>query len=1467
MSLLALFGFSNEDVKPPAPISKYDLHQLILEKNKQIEVALQMKDYKLCSELNVELEKLNSKFKAMPTAAQLAEKIFNLEVDLKKYIANKQYIKCVPIENEISVLLPQYEQLLLEEKLCRENNQSETATNRTNDSKGNGVEKNSKVKEGSVKGSVGVNQSIQNIQKKSAYNLNSRPVSKLRPRAPVTALDCSTIKEVAVKMNLNRVDAALLLDSNGALSGIITDNDITRRVLADKSIDPATCLVSLVMTKNPKCTLHDDSALDALELMVANRFRHLPVVDENGNIVGLLDIAKCLTDAIITLEKVQQTSNDNLAGEMSAKAENGVMIAEVMSSAIKSVASKRRNSKREIQAMEQLMQEIFGDSVPTLFTIIGEDEVPFVVPNCTIREAAKVMANVRKGVLIMDEVNGKLLGIVTPRDLLNRVVAKGLSPDETLISSIMTPSPDCVSPDLTLLDALKEMHDHKYLHLPVRDDTGRVLGLVDVMELVCSTAGGEHENGSKGWRDFFQSSMAIERYDDMLKTDETYMDRDSIAEASLSLPPKPKQIKPKTVKKLRPRTPVTAQESDSIFEVAMKMAANRVDAALIVNESNNVVGIVTDLDLIRRVVSQHLDPNDIQVSIIMTNNPICVSKNDLALDAVELMVINCFRHLPVVDQSGAAVGILDISKCIYDVMAVLENIHGVDNTEVEVDNSRRASKSASTGIAFTEVVTAALQTVAIDKEDSEKHLKAVKEIMEKMFDGSVPTLRSIIGDTKIPFITPSKTVFEAAEIMSTLRHGVLIMENSNGNVLGILTPKDVLDRVISKRLSPEKTLVSDVMTPNPDCVPPDYTLLEALQEMTDHKYLHLPVQEPNGKVIGLLDIVHLICNNSVGNSKGWREFFSEGIEINDDESDIGSFHNGQSMVSRSSKSNGGGLGDSRLLASQSSSFYNKATTDPIHRPVSKLRPKIPVIVYDFTNIFEVVQKMSEKRVDAALLLDRKGQLSGILTDNDVCRRIIANNVSVESKVADFMTKSPKCVRNDDSALDALEMMVENRFRHLPVLDKIGTVIGLLDITKCLYDAITVLERVQEDDETNSEELAMAEVINTALTSAASEGKRRNSHQINAMKQLVESIFGGYVPTLRSIVRDDEFVSVESTTSIRVASRLMAKIRKGVLVMDNLKVIGILTPKDLMTKVIAKGLSPDSTIVAEVMTPNPDTVDADLTLLDALKEMHDHKYLHLPVKEKSGRVIGLVDVIELVCSTAGGDGKSGGKGWRDFFGGAMAAASNSIEENSEINGNGKANSLDKSSPIKLTTQDVRPVSKLRANIPITENDICSIIDVAKRMAEKRMDAALLLDRKGRLTGIITDNDITRRVISQFVNVVDTQVSEVMTKNPKCVCDEDPALDALEMMVDNRFRHLPVLDKEGIVVGLLDIAKCLYDAISVLEVMQQQGSGEQSTSRNTPGTVLSEVMAAAIKTVGGSRRNNSAQIQAMKQMMEQ
>jgi CBS domain-containing protein len=347
---------------------------------------------------------------------------------------------------------------------------------------------------------------------------------------------------------------------------------------------------------------------------------------------------------------------------------------------------------------------------------------------------------------------------------------------------------------------------------------------------------------------------------------------------------------------------------------------------------------------------------------------------------------------------------------------------------------------------------------------------------------------------------------------------------------------------------------------------------------------------------------------------------------------------------------------------------SKLTANKEHeRPVSKLRPKVPITLSASNTIYEVATKMTSGRVDAALLLDQAGVLAGIITDNDITRRVISQFVDAnEVKVDAVMTKDPKCVHADDPALDALEMMVDNKFRHLPVLDKEGAVVGLLDIAKCLYDAISILEKVQEKDSNKSIDSgnALAEVMTAAMKNMGG-SRGNNAAQLLAMKALMENMFGGSVPTLRDIIGDAGYPSVRRTVNVREAAVLMTKHRKGLLVEDNDgEVCGIITPKDIMNRVLSQNKSPDLTAVATVMTPNPDFVTPDYTILEALKEMHDQKYLHLPVRESNGVVVGLVDVMELITHSAG-DGKNG-KGWRDFFKGAMAArASNNDGKDSDV----------------------------------------------------------------------------------------------------------------------------------------------------------------------------------------------------------
>jgi CBS domain-containing protein len=125
-----------------------------------------------------------------------------------------------------------------------------------------------------------------------------------------------------------------------------------------------------------------------------------------------------------------------------------------------------------------------------------------VDPDTSVLEAAEKMAEKHKAALVVD--SGELVGILSFKDVMTRVIAKELPVEITTVSSVMTPDPEAVSPDISVLEALQVMHDHNFLTLPVCEDDGEVVGIVDVMDLIYGCGGAE------GWRSIFDSAMNIE---------------------------------------------------------------------------------------------------------------------------------------------------------------------------------------------------------------------------------------------------------------------------------------------------------------------------------------------------------------------------------------------------------------------------------------------------------------------------------------------------------------------------------------------------------------------------------------------------------------------------------------------------------------------------------------------------------------------------------------------------------------------------------------------------------------------------------------------------------------------------------------------------------------------------------------------------------------------------------------------
>jgi CBS domain-containing protein len=103
-------------------------------------------------------------------------------------------------------------------------------------------------------------------------------------------------------------------------------------------------------------------------------------------------------------------------------------------------------------------------------------------PNASVWDAACVMTRANCGSVLIVDTPGKLLGIVTERDLMTRVLAKALIPATTLVSDVMTHNPLCVTPETLVSDAVLIMIERGFRHLPIMGPGQKILGVFSVRD-------------------------------------------------------------------------------------------------------------------------------------------------------------------------------------------------------------------------------------------------------------------------------------------------------------------------------------------------------------------------------------------------------------------------------------------------------------------------------------------------------------------------------------------------------------------------------------------------------------------------------------------------------------------------------------------------------------------------------------------------------------------------------------------------------------------------------------------------------------------------------------------------------------------------------------------------------------------------------------------------------------------------
>lgn len=117
----------------------------------------------------------------------------------------------------------------------------------------------------------------------------------------------------------------------------------------------------------------------------------------------------------------------------------------------------------------------------TVFQSISQKHVISLGPNASVREAAGVMTRANCGSVLVMEPPDIVLGIVTERDLMTRVLAKALDPERTTLREVMTPHPICVPPEMPVSDAVVIMIERGFRHLPILSGQ-KILGVFSVRD-------------------------------------------------------------------------------------------------------------------------------------------------------------------------------------------------------------------------------------------------------------------------------------------------------------------------------------------------------------------------------------------------------------------------------------------------------------------------------------------------------------------------------------------------------------------------------------------------------------------------------------------------------------------------------------------------------------------------------------------------------------------------------------------------------------------------------------------------------------------------------------------------------------------------------------------------------------------------------------------------------------------------
>jgi CBS domain-containing protein len=130
-------------------------------------------------------------------------------------------------------------------------------------------------------------------------------------------------------------------------------------------------------------------------------------------------------------------------------------------------------------------------------------------------------------------------------------------------------------------------------------------------------------------------------------------------------------------------------------------------------------------------------------------------------------------------------------------------------------------------------------------------------------------------------------------------------------------------------------------------------------------------------------------------------------------------------------------------------------------------------------------------------------------------------------------------------------------------------------------------------------------------------------------------------------------------------------------------------------------------------------------------------------------------------------------------------------------------------------NIGQILKAKGRAVATARPDTPLIEIATKLAQKKIGAIIIVGDNGKVAGIVSERDIIRKLGERGPSVLDEPVSLSMTANV-ISCSETSTLDEImEIMTQGRFRHVPVIE-DGALVGIVSIGDVVKNHIAEVEM---------------------------------------------------